>query len=125
MSTLPTPRTREGRAALAAVIADPGVALVALDYDGTLAPIVDRPEDAVAHPRAASALRAIASAGTRVAIVTGRPAGEAVRLGGLADVPKPDRVQQLAVGGHGELVDCVTTIVPGVLAKIFEPQWRI
>lgn len=87
MSTPPTPRTGEGRAALAAVIADPGVALVALDYDGTLAPIVDRPEDAVAHPRAAAALRAVASAGTRVAIVTGRPAGEAVRLGGLADVP--------------------------------------
>ncbi len=87
MSVLPNPRTPAGRAALAAVIADPGRALVALDYDGTVAPIVDRPEDAVAHPRAAAALRAVARAGAQVAIVTGRPAGDAVRLGGLADVP--------------------------------------
>jgi trehalose 6-phosphate phosphatase len=87
VSVLPSPRTPAGRAALAAVIADPGRALVALDYDGTVAPIVDRPEDAVAHPRAAAALQAVARAGARVAIVTGRPAAEAVRLGGLADVP--------------------------------------
>ena len=87
MSVLPNPRTPAGRAALAAVIADPGRALVALDYDGTVAPIVDRPEDAVAHPRAAAALRAVARAGAQVAIVTGRPAGDAVRLGGFADVP--------------------------------------
>jgi trehalose 6-phosphate phosphatase len=87
VSVLPNPRTAAGRAALTAVIADPGRALVALDYDGTVAPIVDRPEDAVAHPGAAAALRAVAGAGTRVAIVSGRPAEEAVRLGGLAAVP--------------------------------------
>jgi trehalose 6-phosphate phosphatase len=87
VSGLPNPRTPAGRAALAAVIVDPGRALVALDYDGTVAPIVDRPEDAVAHPRATAALRAVARAGAQVAIVTGRPAGDAVRLGGLADIP--------------------------------------
>ena len=86
MSDLPTPQTPEGQAALAAVLAEPARALVAMDYDGTVAPIVDRPEAAVGHPRAAGALRALAAVVGRVAIVTGRPAADAVRLGGLADV---------------------------------------
>ena len=87
MSRLPTPHTRAGRAALAAILAAPRRALFALDYDGTLAPIVDRPEDAVAHPRATAALRALAPMVGQVAIITGRPAADAVRLGELADVP--------------------------------------
>ncbi|MGH9251013.1 MAG: trehalose-phosphatase, partial [Acidimicrobiales bacterium] len=36
------PTTPDGRAALASVLAEPARALVALDFDGTLAPIVDR-----------------------------------------------------------------------------------
>jgi trehalose 6-phosphate phosphatase len=87
VSELPTPHTRAGRAALAAILAEPTRTLVASDYDGTLAPIVDRPEEAVAHPGAAAALRALAEVVGRVAIVTGRPAADAVQLGGFADVP--------------------------------------
>ena len=87
MSGLPTPQTPEGAAALAAVIAEPNRALVAVDYDGTLAPIVDRPEDAIAHPGAVAALGALTGVVGQVAIVTGRPSAEAVRLGGLADIP--------------------------------------
>jgi trehalose 6-phosphate phosphatase len=94
VSALPTPRSPAGRAALAALVSDPGRALLALDYDGTLAPIVERPEDAVAHPGAVAALRAVAGAVGQIAVVTGRPAAEAVRLGRLADVPK------LVVLGH-------------------------
>ena len=87
MSGLPTPQTAAGKAALAAILTEPKGALVALDYDGTLAPIVDRPEDAVAHPRAAAALRGLAVVVGKVAIVTGRPAAEAVRLAGFSDIP--------------------------------------
>ena len=94
MSGLPTPRTRPGRAALAVIVAEPSRALVALDYDGTLAPIVDHPEDAAAHPRAAAVLRELAAVVGWVAIVTGRPAADAVRLGGFADV------RGLTVLGH-------------------------
>ncbi|WP_207782004.1 trehalose-phosphatase [Phytoactinopolyspora limicola] len=61
--------------------------LVALDFDGVLAPIVDRPEDARALPGTARLLARIAERVARVAIVTGRPAADAVRLGELADVP--------------------------------------
>ncbi|MGH8824679.1 MAG: trehalose-phosphatase [Jiangellaceae bacterium] len=86
MSRLPAPRTPGGRAALRSVLAEPARALVALDFDGTLAPIVDRPETAVAHPGAAAALAALCERVGLVAVVTGRAAADAVRLGSLAEV---------------------------------------
>jgi trehalose 6-phosphate phosphatase len=84
---LPTPRTTEGRAGLAAILADPGRALIAADFDGTLAPIVADPAAARAHPAAAPALRALAGQVGTLAIITGRPALTAVELGGLAGIP--------------------------------------
>ena len=72
---------------LAALRADPGSAVVALDYDGTLAPVVQRPSDAVAAPGAVEALRALAPRLRTLALVTGRPADVVVELGGLADLP--------------------------------------
>jgi trehalose 6-phosphate phosphatase len=84
---LPTVRTDAGRAGLAALRAAPERALVALDYDGTLAPVVDRPEDAVPAEGAVAALHALGARGVRVALVTGRPADVVVRLGGLEGVP--------------------------------------
>lgn len=86
MNRLPLPDTPAGRSALGAFLSDPAHALVALDFDGTLSPIVERPEEAYAHPGAAGALVALAASVGRVAILTGRPAAEAVRLGGLHDV---------------------------------------
>lgn len=86
--TTVVPRTPVGRAGLAALRADPGAALVALDYDGTLAPVVPRPPDAVPAEGAAAALQALAEAGVRVALVTGRPADVAVQLSGLPALPR-------------------------------------
>ena len=40
----------QARLGLEQILADPGGALAAFDYDGTLAPIVDDPAHAVAHP---------------------------------------------------------------------------
>ena len=82
-----TPRTAAGRDGLAALRADPARALVALDYDGTLAPVVDDPARAVPAAGAADALAALAPRLGRVALVTGRPADVAVSLSGLADLP--------------------------------------
>lgn len=79
--------TPAGEAGLAALRADPARALVAVDYDGTLAPVVDRPQDAVPAAGAVAALTALAARVARVALVTGRPADVAVELGGLAGVP--------------------------------------
>ena len=81
-----TPTTPAGRAGLAALREHPGSALVAVDYDGTLAPVVARPEDAVPAPGAVDALSLLAARVRRVAIVTGRPADVVVRLGGLEAV---------------------------------------
>jgi trehalose 6-phosphate phosphatase len=85
--TLPEPVTAEGRAGLAALLADPGRALVALDFDGTLSPIVADPAVARAHPGATPALRQVAAVVGTVAVITGRPAASAVDLGGFEAVP--------------------------------------
>ncbi|WP_329337746.1 trehalose-phosphatase [Streptomyces sp. NBC_00663] len=92
-----TPVTQAGREGLAAMLARPGRTVVALDFDGTLAPIVADPEQARAHPDAVSALAALAPKLASVAVVTGRPAGVAVRLGGFAGVPG---LEHLVVLGH-------------------------
>ncbi len=84
---LPLARTPDGQAGLAAIAADPARALIATDYDGTLAPIVDDPAAAVAAPGAVTALKRLAGRVGTVAIITGRAAADAVSLGGLADVP--------------------------------------
>ena len=84
---LPPARTSAGRAGLAALAAGPSRALVATDYDGTLAPIVADPAAAVAAPGAAAALTRLACRVGTVAIITGRAAADAVALGGFADVP--------------------------------------
>lgn len=84
---MPVPRTAEGRAGLAAIQSDPGTALVAMDFDGTLAPIVADPQAAYAHPEAALALRELSERVGTLAVITGRPAGDAVELGGFDEVP--------------------------------------
>jgi trehalose 6-phosphate phosphatase len=81
------PSTAEGQAGLAALLADPARALIGLDFDGTLAPIVPEPADARALPAAASALRRLSGLVGTLAVITGRPALEAVRFAGLDDVP--------------------------------------
>lgn len=86
-AALPEPRTPEGRAGLAALLAGPARGLVALDYDGTLSPIVADPQAARGHPEAAGALRRLAGLIGTVAVITGRPAALAVELGGFTHVP--------------------------------------
>ena len=84
---LPQPTTDAGRAGLAALLAEPGRALLGLDFDGTLAPIVPDPDAARGHPDVPGVLTRLAAAGIRVAVVTGRPAATAVEYAAVADVP--------------------------------------
>jgi trehalose 6-phosphate phosphatase len=60
--------------------------LVATDFDGTLAPLVPDPQDSRPVAGAIDALAALSDAGAQVAVVTGRDAGTALRLGGLHQV---------------------------------------
>ncbi|HWA65319.1 MAG TPA: trehalose-phosphatase [Mycobacteriales bacterium] len=69
--------------AVAALLADPSSAVVAVDFDGTLAPIVSRPQDARPAPGAVDALTALAARIGAVAIVSGRAAEEVLGLAGL------------------------------------------
>ncbi|MFD4744981.1 trehalose-phosphatase [Streptomyces rubiginosohelvolus] len=118
---LPNPTTPAGREGLDAVLARPDRAVVALDFDGTLADIVPDPEQARAHPGTVEALAALAPKVAAIAVITGRPAGVAVRYGGFAGVPG---LEHLVVLGHygAERWDAVTSTVhapaphPGVTA---------
>lgn len=93
---IPEGTSPEGAAGLAAIAADPGRSLIALDFDGTLAPIVSEPSAARAHPEALPTLRRLTSAVGTLAIITGRPAPVAVELGGFGDIPG-----LIVVGHHG------------------------
>ncbi|MGV9991327.1 trehalose-phosphatase [Streptomyces sp. NPDC003374] len=119
--SLPVPVTQAGRDGLAAILARPERAVIALDFDGTLAPIVPDPDQARAHPGAVPVLSELAPKVASVAVVTGRPAGVAVRYGGFAGVPG---LEHLVVLGHygAERWDAATGTVtapaphPGVAA---------
>jgi trehalose 6-phosphate phosphatase len=89
--------TAPGRAGLDAILRDPQHALLAFDYDGVLAPIVDDPENAPPHPGAIAALARLAPHVGTVVIITGRPAKVVVAYGQLADIPALSR---LVVFGH-------------------------
>jgi trehalose 6-phosphate phosphatase len=73
--------------------AEPERAAVLLDVDGTLAPIVDRPEDARVPEETRRELARLAGRYALVACVSGRPGGEVERLVGVAGVA--------SVGEHG------------------------
>lgn len=62
-------------------------ALVATDFDGTLAPLVLDPQDSRPSAGAIEALAALANRGAHIAVITGRDAATVVRLGGLDAVP--------------------------------------
>jgi trehalose 6-phosphate phosphatase len=74
--------------------ARPAGALVALDFDGTLAPIVTDPARSRLVDGGLEVLQRVAGAVGTLAVVTGRRAAEVVALGGL------DAVPGLLVAGH-------------------------
>ncbi|MGA7203381.1 MAG: trehalose-phosphatase [Specibacter sp.] len=81
-------------AAIARIAKTPHL-LVALDFDGTMSPLVPRPEDARPLPASAAALAALAALpGTTTALVSGRA------LASLREVATPPE-PTLLVGSHG------------------------
>ncbi|MEZ5091235.1 trehalose-phosphatase [Nocardioides sp.] len=96
-----SPDTRSGRGTAApsrtaydALVAAADRLVVGLDMDGTLSPIVEDPELAHIHPEAPDVLVDLAEVVRAVAIITGRPARQALALGGLDEVGDE-------IGGHG------------------------
>jgi len=97
--TAPQPTTDAGAATLQAILDQPGRTLLALDFDGTLAPIIDDPEQAVADPDAVAALAEVGALIGSVAVITGRPARTAVRLGGFTG--RPGLESMVVLGQYG------------------------
>ncbi len=96
---LPQPTTPAGREGLAAVLANPQTSLAALDYDGTLSTIVQRPEDAVPAPGALEAVGQLAERVGAVVLISGRPAGQLLELTGLRRHPARHLLTVLAQYG--------------------------
>ena len=78
--------SHDGEQKYAAVVRAAAATVVGLDFDGTLSPIVDDPAQAHIHPEARDVLVALAAQVAAVAVVTGRPARQALDLGGLEEV---------------------------------------
>ena len=76
----------DGEREYAALVRAADDLIVGLDFDGTLAPIVEDPESAHIHPDAPEVLVRLAAQVRAVAVVTGRPARQVLALGGLEDV---------------------------------------
>jgi trehalose 6-phosphate phosphatase len=80
--------------------------LVAVDFDGTVSPIVDDPADAAPLPAALDALETLAGLdGTTVALVSGRALADLAARSGLGP---PVRL----VGGHGVELDDLAVDLP-------------
>jgi trehalose 6-phosphate phosphatase len=128
---LPTPSTEAGRAGLAALLADPSRALLGLDFDGTLSPIVPDPDAARGHPDVPETLTRLAGLGVRVAVVTGRPAGKAVEYAAIASVPGlvvlghygTERWEDGRITAPGDIagVRAAKEALPGLLERLGAP----
>lgn len=100
-----------GLGPLARLRDDPTHAAILTDVDGTLAPIVPRPEQAAVPPRASELLAQLSERYGLVACVSGRRAEEARRLVGV------DRIAY--AGNHG-----LELLLPGDEAPRLDPSLR-
>jgi trehalose 6-phosphate phosphatase len=96
---IPTPATEAGRAGLEAILNHPATALLAFDYDGVLAPIVDDPLNSPPHPRSVGALGRVARLVGSVAVISGRPARVVVDYGKFDR--EPGLSQMVVFGAYG------------------------
>ena len=104
-------RTAEGQQRYDGVVAAATDTVVGLDFDGVLAPIVADPSAAVIHPDGPDTLVELAPRVRAVAVITGRPARQAVALGILDRVADslPHGARLFVLGQYGnERWDSVT-----------------
>ncbi len=75
--------SREAKRRYDALVRAAERSVVGLDFDGTLSPLVDDPTEAHIHPEATEVLSELAGHVRAIAVITGRPAEQALALGGL------------------------------------------
>ena len=78
--------SEQGEQQYAEVVRSADSLVVGLDFDGTLSPIVEDPENAHIHDDAPAILVDLARHVRAIAVVTGRPARQVLALGGLDEV---------------------------------------
>jgi trehalose 6-phosphate phosphatase len=93
------PVSDAGIAAMQAIMSWPRQTMIGMDFDGTLAPIIDDPEHAYADPAAVQALAELGPLVGSIVIITGRPAETAVRLGRFAG--RPGLESMVVLGQYG------------------------
>ena len=133
---IPTPVTEPGRAGLAAILDAPRSALLAFDYDGVLAPIVDDPRESRPFPGSVPALARVAERVGSVVIISGRPAAVVVDFGRFIEQPALSRLVVFGLYGRerwdaetnevvtppvSEAVLAVVEELPGLLARYHAP----
>ena len=106
---------------LAPLLADPRASAIILDFDGTIAKIVDDPADAVALPGAEATLRALSELFGTVGVVSGRPvdfladrlagAGSSLRLVGLYGIETIEAGRRRVVPEAQQWLAAVASVV--------------
>jgi trehalose 6-phosphate phosphatase len=134
------PVSEAGIQAMQAVLERPRQTMVGVDFDGTLAPIIDDPEQAFAHPAAVAALGRLGPLVGLIAVITGRPARTAVRLGGFQSVPGlasmvvlgqygverwDAATDQFSIPPEPPEITAVSDELPGILAELGLTDVRI
>jgi trehalose 6-phosphate phosphatase len=104
----PLPGTTTAERLLAPLREQPQRSAILCDIDGTLAPIVKRPQDAAVPPQARHMLERLAPRYGLVACVSGRRAAQARRMVGIDSL--------LYLGNHG-----LERLEPGAEAPVLEP----
>lgn len=111
--------------------ADPSRAAILTDVDGTLAPIVERPELAAVPPRASQLLKALNRGFGLVGCISGRQALEARRLVGVGEIAyagnhglelllpgeEEPRLDPALAGQERNAAEFVATLDPATLAS--------
>lgn len=113
--------------------AGPTRSLVVVDFDGTLAPIVDDPATSRPAVGAIEALQALVRNGFQIAVITGRGAETVIELGSLDGVPGIEVLGQYGAERYrsGVLeatqpragIAAVRAALPGVLADADGAVW--
>ena len=136
------PHALERIPSLVALRRTTGRMLVALDFDGTLSPIVERPGDAALHDDVADPLRRLTErSDTVVAIVSGRGLADVRERVGLSEIyyagnhgfeiegPGVDRVHPAAEAARPKLEACIgaleTTLADEPGTEIEDKTWTL
>lgn len=136
------PHALDRAQALVALRQATGRMLVALDFDGTLSPIVERPEDAALHgPAEAPLRRLVGRPDTVAAIVSGRGLADVRERVGLDSVyyagnhgfeiegPGVDRIHPAAEAARPALEACVAALVEALAdepgTEVEDKRWTL